>query len=106
MRPPGRPSLRRSINEVLRRQAALDAAHPAPPGRREAQRDPRAGLQSSTGPFAYVRLLGDREAVDVQAIGLRRRRVPVIAFVNNHYAGFAPGTVRQLATLVDPVASA
>ena len=49
---------------------------------------------------------GAQVAVDVQAIGLRRRRVPVIAFVNNHYAGFAPGTVRQLATLVDPVASA
>jgi uncharacterized protein YecE (DUF72 family) len=74
-----------------------------------------------TGPFAYVRLLGDREAVDAltptldhvvldhvpqmaesvsaRAIGLLRRRVPVVAFVNNHFAGFAPETVRQLAAL-------
>jgi hypothetical protein len=59
-------------------------------------------LDVVTGPFAYVRLLGDGEAVDVpmpkleymvidrgnhvaadaQAIGLLRQRVPVLAFVN------------------------
>jgi hypothetical protein len=70
-----------------------------------------------TGPFAYVRLLGDRDAVDAltptldhvvldrgeqvaedaQAIRLLRQRVPVVAFVNNHFAGFAPETLRQLA---------
>ena len=38
--------------------------------------------------------------------GLLRRRVPVVAFVNNHFAGYAPETVRQLATLLSPVASA
>ena len=73
-----------------------------------------------TGPFAYVRLLGDREAVDAltptldrividrgeqvaedaEAINLLRRRVPVVAFVNNHFAGYAPETVRQLVSLV------
>jgi hypothetical protein len=49
---------------------------------------------------------GAQVAADAEAIGLLRRRVPVIAIVNNHHAGFAPGTVRQLATLVGPVASA
>ena len=73
-----------------------------------------------TGPFAYVRLLGDREAVDAltptldhvvidrggqvredaEAIKLLSKRVPVVAFVNNHFAGFAPETLRQLASLM------
>jgi uncharacterized protein YecE (DUF72 family) len=76
-------------------------------------------LDVVTGPFAYVHLLGDREAVDAlterldhvvidrgdqvaadaQAIGLLRKRVPVVAFVNNHFAGYAPETVRRLAAL-------
>jgi uncharacterized protein YecE (DUF72 family) len=69
-----------------------------------------------TGPFAYVRLLGDRAVVDAltptldhividrtaqlredaEAIRLLGERVPVLVFVNNHYAGYAPGTIRQL----------
>ncbi|MCS6978073.1 MAG: DUF72 domain-containing protein [Gemmatales bacterium] len=69
-----------------------------------------------TGSFAYVRLLGNREEVekltqrfdhivvdrsanlaeDAEAIQRLRERVPVLAFVNNHYAGFAPETIRQL----------
>jgi uncharacterized protein YecE (DUF72 family) len=73
-----------------------------------------------TGPFAYVRLLGDREAVDnltktlnhividrgpeveadAQAIRVLGQRVPVVAFVNNHFAGYAPETLRQLAALI------
>ncbi|HEV3255238.1 MAG TPA: hypothetical protein VG013_00025 [Gemmataceae bacterium] len=68
------------------------------------------------GPFAYVRLLGDRALVDTltpaleedvidrssqlredaEAIRLLSERVPVLVFVNNHYAGYAPGTIRQL----------
>jgi uncharacterized protein YecE (DUF72 family) len=76
-------------------------------------------LDVVTGPFAYVRLLGDREAVDAltptldhvvidrgaqvaedaEAIRGLRGRVPVLALVNNHFAGYAPETVRQLATL-------
>ena len=72
-----------------------------------------------TGPFAYVHLLGDREAVDAltptldhividrtgqveedaRAIRVLRQRVPVVAFVNNHYAGYAPETARQLVAL-------
>jgi len=76
-------------------------------------------LDVVTGPFAYVRLLGDREAVDAltptldhivldrsaevaadaQAIRRLRERVPVLAFVNNHFAGYAPETLGQLAEL-------
>jgi uncharacterized protein YecE (DUF72 family) len=83
-------------------------------------------LDVVTGPFAYVRLLGDREAVDAltptldhividrgnqvesdaQAIRILRQRVPVVAFVNNHFAGYAPDTVRQLAALTDLAAPA
>ena len=79
----------------------------------------RADLDVVTGPFAYIRLLGDREAVDAlkktldhividrraevemdaRAIQVLRQRVPVVAFVNNHYAGYAPETARQLAAL-------
>jgi hypothetical protein len=78
-------------------------------------------LDAVTGPFAYLRLLGDREAVDalaptvdhividrggeveadVQAIRLLRQRVPVVAFVYNHFAGYALETVRQLVGLTD-----
>src|SRR5690348_6046219 len=73
-------------------------------------------LDAVTGPFAYVRLLGDREAVDAltpaldhividrggqvasdaEAIRLLGWRVPVVTFVNNHFADYAPETVRQL----------
>jgi uncharacterized protein YecE (DUF72 family) len=74
-----------------------------------------------TGPFSYVRLLGDRQAVDAltekldhividrteqlrrtaQAIARLAQRVPVVAFVNNHYAGFAPETIRQLREVME-----
>jgi uncharacterized protein YecE (DUF72 family) len=77
-------------------------------------------LDVVTGPFAYLRLLGDREAVDAltntldhividrgeqvkadaEAIKLLAQRVPVVAFVNNHFAGYAPETLRQLAALL------
>jgi hypothetical protein len=83
-------------------------------------------LDAVTGPFAYVCLLGDREAVDAlmptldhvvidrggqvaadaEAIKLLSKRVPVVAFVNNHFAGYAPETVRQLVSLTDPVVPA
>lgn len=69
-----------------------------------------------TGPLAYLRLLGDRGEVealtktfdhivldripqveaDAQAMRLLSERVPVLAFVNNHFAGYAPETIRQL----------
>jgi uncharacterized protein YecE (DUF72 family) len=69
-----------------------------------------------TASFAYVRLLGDRAEVDARtktldhivldrseqietdakAIGQLSARVPVLTFVNNHYAGYSPETVRHL----------
>ncbi len=83
-------------------------------------------LDVVTGPFAYVRLLGDRQAVDAltstldhividrasqveedaRAVNILRQRVPVVAFVNNHFAGYAPETVRQLVALTGDEASA
>jgi uncharacterized protein YecE (DUF72 family) len=73
-------------------------------------------LDAVTGPFAYVRLLGDRAAVDAltpaldhividrseqlradaEAIKLLAGRVRVFVYVNNHFAGYAPATVEQL----------
>ena len=73
-------------------------------------------LDIVTAPFAYLRLLGDRAEVDkrtqtldhavidrseqleadAQAIRLLRERVPVLVFANNHFAGYAPDTIRQL----------
>jgi hypothetical protein len=45
-------------------------------------------------------------AADAEAIRLLRQRVPVVAFVNNHFAGYAPETVWQFVALTDAVASA
>src|SRR5215470_7024969 len=112
-----------------------DAGRQAPggcPGRRAVRQDasnslpPTIPLDVVTGAFAYLRLLGDREAVDAltptldhividrgpeveadaRAIQVLRQRVPVIAFVNNHYAGYAPEAVRQLAALTEAGARA
>jgi hypothetical protein len=78
-------------------------------------------LDAVTGPFASIRLPGNREAVDaltprldhividrgeevrddVEAIQLLAKRVPVVAFVNNHFAGFAPETLRRVCVIVD-----
>jgi hypothetical protein len=81
-------------------------------------------LDVVTGPFGYLRLLGDWEAVDAltptldhividrgaqvaegaRAIQVLRQRVPVVAFVNNHFAGYAPETARQFVALTDATA--
>ena len=73
-------------------------------------------LNVITGRFAYLRLLGDRAMVDnltptldhivvdrsveidsdAHAIQLLSDRVPVLAFVNNHFAGYAPESIRML----------
>ncbi len=69
-----------------------------------------------TGPLSYVRLIGNREATEKLTTTFDRividkseelaecarsmeelaRRVPVVAFTNNHYAGYAPETARDL----------
>ena len=38
-------------------------------------------------------------AAGAPAVRILRERVPVVAFVNNHYAGHAPETARQLVAL-------
>jgi len=73
-----------------------------------------------TGPLAFVRLIGDREAIEkvtttwgkvvvdrsaelAETAGLIRAlaaRVPVYVFANNHYAGYSPETARQLRGLL------
>ena len=49
---------------------------------------------------------GPEVGMGARAIQVLRQRVPVVAFVNNHYAGYAPETARQLVTLTDADASA
>jgi uncharacterized protein YecE (DUF72 family) len=73
-------------------------------------------LDAVTAPFAYFRLMGHRDEIealtktfdrividrgeqvraDAEAMRLLSQRVPVLAFVNNHFAGHGPETVRQL----------
>jgi len=74
-----------------------------------------------TAPFTYIRLLGDHKEMDKltdtwdrevldQTPRLTRwarlladllsREVPALVYVNNHYAGHAPATVRRLQALV------
>ncbi|MBI2298073.1 MAG: DUF72 domain-containing protein [Armatimonadetes bacterium] len=87
------------------------------------------GLDPVTGPFAYVRFLGDRRRIDEKIDGLiaagRKEarfneivedredemrswveallavltRVPVRVYFNNHYAGFGPASARRFAEL-------
>jgi uncharacterized protein YecE (DUF72 family) len=78
-------------------------------------------VDAVTVPFGYLRLLGDRQVVDAltstldhividrtaqlredaEVVRMLRERVPVLVFVNNHYAGYAPETIRQLQPLVE-----
>jgi uncharacterized protein YecE (DUF72 family) len=78
----------------------------------------------ATGPFCYIRLLGDRAEVDrltktldhvvvdrsaeiasdAKAIRLLSVRVPVVTFVNNHFAGYAHETIRELQEQLDGAA--
>jgi uncharacterized protein YecE (DUF72 family) len=73
-------------------------------------------LDAVTGKFGYIRLLGDRTAVEkltstldhtvvdrreqilssARAIRMLAGKVPVVVFANNHFAGYAPDTVRTL----------
>jgi uncharacterized protein YecE (DUF72 family) len=77
-------------------------------------------VDAVTGPFAFVRLLGDREAIErvttkwdrivldksaelaetAEVIRTLARRVPVFVFANNHYAGYSPETARMLRKLL------
>ena len=79
-----------------------------------------ATVDPITAAFSYVRLLGDREAIEKvtstwdkpvldktkelgEAAGVMQRlaaRVPVVALINNHYAGHSPETARELRSLL------
>jgi uncharacterized protein YecE (DUF72 family) len=72
-------------------------------------------LDLVTGPFAYMRLLGEREevdkltnrldhividrtgqiAADARVAKLLSERVEVLVFINTHFAGYSPETIRQ-----------
>ena len=39
---------------------------------------------------------GPEVEADARAIRVLRQRAPVVAFVDNHFAGYAPETARQL----------
>jgi uncharacterized protein YecE (DUF72 family) len=75
-----------------------------------------------TGPFAYIRWLGDRHGIEKMTTTwnetvvdrrsdlecwvphlkeLLEQRLPVFGYVNNHYAGFAPGTLELLQELFE-----
>jgi uncharacterized protein YecE (DUF72 family) len=78
-------------------------------------------LNVVTGPLGYLRLLGDRNEVDkltttldkividrseqirqdAQVIRLLQKSVPVLVFVNNHFAGYAPQTIQQLMDAIE-----
>ncbi|HPM25120.1 MAG TPA: DUF72 domain-containing protein [Phycisphaerae bacterium] len=74
-----------------------------------------------TGPFAYVRLIGDRAGIerttqkwdqtvvdrsaDLRRVARALRQIAqsadVLVFINNHYAGHGPATCRDLRTALD-----
>jgi uncharacterized protein YecE (DUF72 family) len=79
-----------------------------------------AKVDPITADFTYVRWLGDRKGIEeqtktwdkvivdrtadlkawVEALrAVRRRKIQILAFANNHYAGFGPETVEMFRTL-------
>jgi uncharacterized protein YecE (DUF72 family) len=79
-------------------------------------------LDLVTGDFAYARFVGDRKAIEAKTLcwdklvedktpemtvwieelkKIVNRGVKTYAFFNNHYAGFAPGSVKQFEDLWD-----
>lgn len=79
-------------------------------------------LDPVTGDVAYVRLLGDRQAIEAITttwdrevvdhadrlarwadllVALAARGVRTLVYVNNHYAGHAPATVRRLRAMYE-----
>jgi hypothetical protein len=72
------------------------------PKRAKGNGQPHGGRRTPTLDHIVIDR-GAQVADDAQAIRDLRQRVPVVAFVNNHYAGYAPETVRQLVALIDAV---
>jgi uncharacterized protein YecE (DUF72 family) len=79
-----------------------------------------ARLDAATGPLSYFRLIGNRAATEkltttfnrividqsaelaecARSIEEMARRVPVVVFTNNHFAGYAPETALELHRLI------
>jgi uncharacterized protein YecE (DUF72 family) len=75
----------------------------------------------ATGPFLYLRLIGDRKGIEeittswdrevvdrtdrlsslAEALGRLPDRMEIVAFINNHFAGHAPATCRRLRQCLD-----
>lgn len=76
-----------------------------------------SGLDLVTADFAYIRWLGDRKGIEERTKtwdriiidreeemrvwipvirGLLKRRIQVMGYFNNHYAGFGPGSIELL----------
>jgi hypothetical protein len=67
-------------------------------------RPPALALTAGKGTLTlhqFVNDRGARVAAGAQAIPVLRQQVPVVAFVNNHFAGSAPETARQLVELTE-----
>lgn len=81
-----------------------------------------ARLDPLTSDFAYIRLLGDRKEIeaitkswDKEVIDhndrlqrwaklffdLAARQIPTLVYINNHYAGHAPATLRRLREMLE-----
>jgi uncharacterized protein YecE (DUF72 family) len=81
-----------------------------------------AELKPVTTDFAYARLIGDRKEIEAKTevwnrevidrgpllekwagflVGLLESRIPVLVYINNHFAGFAPATALRLKQLYD-----
>ena len=79
-----------------------------------------ARLDPITADFAYVRWLGDRKGIEEKTktwdkiivnrtadLGewvevlkkVRERKIQILAFANNHYAGYGPGTIEEFREL-------
>ena len=79
-----------------------------------------ARLDPITADFAYVRWLGDRKGIELKTKiwdkiivdrtaelsewvdvlkKVRERKIQILAFANNHYAGYGPGTIEEFRKL-------
>lgn len=120
--------LRPQLIELLRQHRvplALTAYYTFPP----LPRLQRSDLDLLTGPFAYVRFIGNRHRLErkiatliqetektrqfdqlvedkadelrswIEALLAVVTRVPTLAYFNNHYAGFGPGSARLFSRL-------
>lgn len=111
--------IRKPLLELLREHGVALALIDHPWMARPAELFAKPGIQ--TAPFMYVRWLGDRHGIEKRTKtwnetiidrrsdlqdwiphikALLDRRVSIFGYVNNHYAGYAPGTLELLGLLL------